>query len=147
MIFGRKDRAGPAARTDRVRLPLQVAPWLAIVAMAAFWPRRKPVEAAAAPLCITPLDFDRAEPGRGRDAAAPWLIPPLGWKDIIWRTWREAGRDRLSAVAGGITFYLLLATFPALAAFVSVYGLFLDVEAWSAVCGNSRRCCQARWLT
>jgi membrane protein len=30
-------------------------------------------------------------------------------------------------VAGGVTFYLLLATFPAVTAFVSVYGLFLNV--------------------
>ncbi len=37
------------------------------------------------------------------------------------------GRDRLPALAGGVTFFLLLAIFPALAAFVSVYGLFLDV--------------------
>ena len=37
------------------------------------------------------------------------------------------GRDRLPALAGGVTFYLLLATFPAIAAFVSLYGLFSDV--------------------
>ena len=64
---------------------------------------------------------------RGRDAAAPWDIPLLGWKDILWRTYRAVGRDRLPALAGGVTFFLLLAIFPALAAFVSVYGLFLDL--------------------
>jgi len=42
--------------------------------------------------------------------------------------WRQAGRHRLGAVAGGVTFYLLLATFPALAAFVSIYGLFMDIH-------------------
>ena len=64
---------------------------------------------------------------RGRDASAPWLIPLLGWKDIFWRTWRAVGRDRLPSLAGGVTFFLLLAIFPALAAFVSVYGFFLDL--------------------
>jgi membrane protein len=72
---------------------------------------------------------DAAEAGRGRNATAPWTIPPLGWKDILWRTWRGAGRQRLGSLAGGVTFYLLLATFPALAAFVSIYGLFLDLAA------------------
>ena len=38
------------------------------------------------------------------------------------------GRARLPALAGGVTFYLLLATFPAIAAFVSLYGLFSDVD-------------------
>src|SRR5204862_2203823 len=54
-------------------------------------------------------------------------IPPLGWKDIFWRTYREIGRDRLPALAGGATFFILLAVFPAVAAFVSLYGLFSDV--------------------
>jgi len=74
---------------------------------------------------------DAAEPGRGRAAASPLAIPPLGWKDILWRTWRGANRHRLGALAGGVTFFLLLATFPALAAFVSIYGLFLDLETVS----------------
>lgn len=76
--------------------------------------------------------LDVAEPGRGRAATAPWTIPPIGWMDILWRTARDAGRHRLGAVAGGITFYLLLATFPALAAFVSVYGLFMTLKSAAA---------------
>ena len=67
------------------------------------------------------------EQSRGREASAPWRIPALGWKDILWRTYRAVGRDRLPSLAGGVTFFLLLAIFPALAAFVSVYGLFLDL--------------------
>jgi membrane protein len=77
---------------------------------------------------MTPADWDALEPGRGRAARWLWAIPPLGWKDILWRMWRQAGRHRLGAVAGGVTFYLLLATFPAIAAFVSVYGLFMDIQ-------------------
>jgi membrane protein len=64
------------------------------------------------------------EPGRGRHAQAPWQIPWRGWKDILWRTYQQIGEDRLFAVAAGVVFYGLLALFPALTAFVSLYGLF-----------------------
>jgi membrane protein len=87
--------------------------------------RRDPAAAEASPRA--PAAFDTAEPGRGRAASSPLAIPPLGWKDILWRTWRDAGRHRLGSLAGGVTFYLLLATFPALAAFVSIYGMFLNL--------------------
>nr|MBA3810182.1 YihY/virulence factor BrkB family protein [Caulobacteraceae bacterium] len=119
----------PAAGARRpAKLPFRAAPWLAMLAMAAFWPRRKrPRFADLAKPALTPEEIDAAEPGRGRNANFPWTIPALGWKDILWRTYREMGRNRLPALAGGVTFYLLLATFPAIAAFVSLYGLFLDV--------------------
>lgn len=68
------------------------------------------------------------EPGRGRGAHSPSQIPPRGWLDIAWRTVKEVGDDRLPAVAGGVTFYTLLAIFPGLGAFVSLYGLFADVN-------------------
>ena len=64
------------------------------------------------------------EPRRGRHADAPWQIPWRGWKDILWRTYQQIGEDRLLAVAAGVVFYGLLALFPALTAFVSLYGLF-----------------------
>ncbi len=66
------------------------------------------------------------EPGRGRQADAPWQIPWLGWKDILWRTYQQIGKDRLLAVAAGVVFYGLLALFPALTAFVSLYGMFAN---------------------
>ncbi|MBZ9674305.1 YihY/virulence factor BrkB family protein [Mesorhizobium sp. ES1-1] len=69
----------------------------------------------------------RTEPGgRGRDAAWPSQIPALGWKDIFWRLWEEFNKDRVLLVAAGATFYLLLALFPALAAFISIYGFVAD---------------------
>ncbi|MBA1159122.1 YihY/virulence factor BrkB family protein [Microvirga mediterraneensis] len=67
-----------------------------------------------------------AEPGRGRQADTPAAIPAKGWKDILWRTYEEFGQDRLMSVAAGVTYYALLALFPALAALVSLYGLFAD---------------------
>jgi membrane protein len=71
-------------------------------------------------------DIARKEPGRGRLARAPLGIPARGWRDILWRVWREIGEDRIFLIAAGATFYLLLALFPALAAFVSLYGFVAD---------------------
>jgi membrane protein len=64
------------------------------------------------------------QPGRGRQATAPWQIPWKGWKDILWRTYQQIGEDRLLAVAAGVVFYGLLALFPGITALVSLYGLF-----------------------
>jgi len=63
---------------------------------------------------------------RGRAADTPGEIPAKGWKDILWRVYEAIGNDRLLSVAAGVTFYILLAIFPALAALVSLYGLFAD---------------------
>jgi membrane protein len=74
-----------------------------------------------------PAEWQKArarQPGRGREAAAPWQIPWRGWKDIFWRTYEQINEDRLLAVAAGVVFYWLLALFPAITAFVSLYGLF-----------------------
>ena len=121
-----KDRLAPLA--------FQVAPWIALAAMAAFWPRAegKPKPGLSVQAHAAPESFDVAEPGRGRMADAPHRIPVKGWKDVLWRTYREITCDRLSAVAGGVTFYTLLALFPAIGVFVSLYGLFNDVTAVQA---------------
>lgn len=66
------------------------------------------------------------EQARGRYAEDPSDIPALGWKDILIRAWRNIADDRIVALAAGVTFYGILAIFPALAALVSVYGLFAD---------------------
>jgi membrane protein len=66
------------------------------------------------------------EPGRGREAETPAQIPARGWKDILWRVYERFGRDRVLAIAAGVTFYALLAIFPAIGALVSLYGLFAE---------------------
>lgn len=63
---------------------------------------------------------------RGREAERPQDIPSSGWKDILARVWRDINRKNLSLVAGGVTYYMLLALFPALAALVSLYGLITN---------------------
>ena len=75
---------------------------------------------------ITQSAVTRLQPGRGRDACSPREIPWRGWRDILWRTCREFQRDQIPTVASGVTFFGLLALFPGLAAFVTLYGLFAD---------------------
>ncbi len=60
---------------------------------------------------------------RGREAGKPSEIPAAGWKDIFLRVKKEIAGDNLSIIAAGVAFYAFLAIFPALAAFVSTYGL------------------------
>jgi membrane protein len=64
------------------------------------------------------------QPGRGCTATAPSEIPTLGWKNIFWRVYGGIEDDRILANAAAVVFYALLALFPALAALVSIYGLF-----------------------
>lgn len=71
---------------------------------------------------------DQQEPGRGRDAAAPSQFPARGWKDILWRTVGAFMANQLPSAAAATTFFSLLALFPAITAFVSLYGLFNDVS-------------------
>jgi membrane protein len=68
------------------------------------------------------------EKDRGRAAETPSEMPAKGWKDIFWRVYAEMSEDRLLAVAAGVTFYALLAIFPGIAAFVSLYGLVADAS-------------------
>jgi membrane protein len=77
---------------------------------------------------------------RGRTATSPHQIPMPGWKDILVRSWQEVSENNIFLVAGGVTYAVLLALFPALAALVSIYGLLLDpgqverqVEALSTI--------------
>jgi uncharacterized BrkB/YihY/UPF0761 family membrane protein len=53
-------------------------------------------------------------------------FPAKGWWDIGWRVVKGIQEDRVLLVAAGVTFYGLLALFPAVAALVSLYGLFTD---------------------
>lgn len=52
-----------------------------------------------------------------------------GWWGVLARTYAEVNRDRVQAVAGGVTFYGLLSLFPALTVLVSLYGLIADPAA------------------
>src|SRR6202008_5019460 len=62
----------------------------------------------------------------GRFASSPSDIPAKGWKDILLRGYSNIGDHRIMALAAGMTYYSLLAIFPALAALVALYGIFAD---------------------
>ncbi len=87
-----------------------------------------------APHAALSTNFGRA-PGRpagssgsspGHDAGQPSEIPAQGWWAIAKRVAANVSGDRLLTEAAAITFYALLALFPALAALVSLYGLIAD---------------------
>ena len=65
----------------------------------------------------------------GVDAETPSAIPLRGWKQIGKRVWTSIGEDRVLAEAASVTYYSLLAIFPAIAALISIYGLIADPAA------------------
>ncbi len=79
--------------------------------------RRAPVPATPSPA---------AEHGEGRDAERPSQLPRRAWLAIGKRVAKQISDHRLMTEAAGVTFFSLLAIFPALAALISLYGLFAD---------------------
>jgi membrane protein len=77
-------------------------------------------------------DEDKEHDGHGRSADTPSEIPSRGWKDILLRVYDNISEHRVLALAAGMTFYGLLAIFPALAALVAIYGLFADPASITA---------------
>lgn len=68
------------------------------------------------------------ETGRGREAERPQDLPAPGWKDVAWRAWGDVSGKNLFLASGGVTYAVLLALFPGLAALVSVYGLVANPD-------------------
>jgi len=100
---------------------------LATIALSIAGTERGPVPSAA-PMArerhSVPPPGRRPEPGHQADS--PAQIPARGWWNILRRAIADFSNKRLMTEAAGITFYALLALFPALAAMVSLYGLFAD---------------------
>jgi membrane protein len=67
-----------------------------------------------------------AEKAAGADATTPSEIPIKGWWNVVKRACAGFSGDRVMANAAAMTFYVLLALFPAIAALISIYGLFAD---------------------
>lgn len=53
---------------------------------------------------------------------------PHSARDVASHIWTNIGCHRVLAIAAGVTFYALLAIFPAIAAIVALYGLFADTH-------------------
>ena len=72
----------------------------------------------------------------GRGATTPVEIPPHGWLAVAKRVAVQFSTHRVMEESASVTFYTLLALFPALAALVSLYGLFADPAALSSSLHN-----------
>jgi membrane protein len=69
-----------------------------------------------------------------RAAPAPCQPVPsaIAWKEKLLGVYRNILEHRILALAAGMTFYSLLAIFPALAALVAIYSFFADPSAIAA---------------
>jgi membrane protein len=70
-----------------------------------------------------------AQPESRRAATSPLHISPRGWRQVLHRCFWRVYQDRLLGEAAAVAFYALFAIFPALAALVTLCGLFVDPEA------------------
>lgn len=59
----------------------------------------------------------------GVHASRPTDIPRSGWTQVLTRTKDQIKADRVALMAGGVTFYAMLALVPALIAAVTLWGL------------------------
>jgi membrane protein len=74
-----------------------------------------------------------ATDGTGADRAFPFTenepsrTPPArSWKDVALAVFKGISADRIFLIAAGVTFYAILALFPAIGAVVSIYGIFAN---------------------
>ena len=92
---------------------------LALDAGASAWrmlSRKNPDKGGASPEAIA----------TGALATKPSEIPAQGWKQIAKRVFAGIGDDRVMAEAAAVTYFALLAIFPAIASLISIYGLIAD---------------------
>jgi membrane protein len=69
---------------------------------------------------------DVAELAKGRPPGQASTKARRAWMEIARLFYSAIGQHRVVSIAGGVTFFVLLAMFPAIAALVSVYGIFSD---------------------
>ena len=62
----------------------------------------------------------------GRTADRPHHIPWRGWWQVLRRLGASFLDDHLALIAAGVAYWTQLALFPAIALFISLYGLFAD---------------------
>jgi membrane protein len=63
---------------------------------------------------------------QGNQNGARQDISSRGWREILLRAWRGSNKKNISLIAGGVTFYVVMALAPGFASLVSVYGLLAD---------------------
>lgn len=91
-----------------------------------------PLWALGLSAALVAIGFRRRDEGfsppREKDGAAGTEAdaPERGWLEVLKRVYERFSDDRVMSIAGGVTFFVLLAIFPSIAALVSIYGLFAD---------------------
>jgi membrane protein len=81
---------------------------------------KEPGERAGKRARTAPEPDDPRKPDEVSDITWP------SWLYVLRKTWREFSADQVTDLAAALTFYAVLAVFPALLAFVSLVGLFGD---------------------
>lgn len=71
-------------------------------------------------------DKTRESSATSKKTMSVWALSGRDILAIFRNTASRIGADRVTAVAGGVTFFGLLSLFPAITAFVSIYGLVAD---------------------
>ena len=74
----------------------------------------------------SPMRGEQRDMGAESSATGPSEMPLRGWRGFPLRIWANIGKHRVVVIAVGVTFYSILAVFPAIAALVALYGLFAD---------------------
>ena len=91
--------------------------------------RRLPLSGLPVPHEAAQEAASQSAKAAGVDAVTPSEIPAKGWKQILKRVYTSIGEDRVMAEAASVTYFSLLAIFPAIAALISLYGLAADPAA------------------
>lgn len=90
-------------------------------------PEEQPRGRESAASAAKTAEANAAPPPRRPGAPeSPWQLSRQSWIEVAKRTVQEFTADRVTSVAGGVTFFALLALFPAITALVSIYGMVAD---------------------
>ncbi len=108
---------GPAAKRSTK------SAWVAGLALAGTWALALVVQRNGHP---ADAPAEAMSERKGTPAAAAAGQPLRGWalwKHVLYRVYEEFFEDRVMSLAGGVTFFVLLAIVPAITALVSIYAL------------------------
>src|SRR5438045_3184470 len=94
-------------------------------------PRRQPLWATALTAGLLAIGFHRRSDA-GRQRTSKRKGAERGWREVLKILYGNVSEHRVTAIAGGVAFFALLAIFPFIASIVAIYGLFGDVSALSS---------------
>src|SRR4030095_15678631 len=86
-----------------------------------------------------PADLERTnvpELAKGRPPGHAATKTRRAWMEIARLLYSAVGEHRVVSIAAGVTFFVLLAMFPAIGALVSIYGIFADPATIQAELDN-----------